>query len=65
MPNDMTPEDSLLVGLDQLYRELHAVIKRHTHESDGTAYGIIGALEAVKLDVMDMIQRSHKSNPAT
>jgi hypothetical protein len=46
----------------QLYHELHGVVKRWISEGDKmTAFGVIGALEAVKYDVMDNLVRFNQS----
>lgn len=46
---------------DKFYHELHAVIKRWLHEGDQlSAYCIIGALEAVKMDVFEMLSSHNK-----
>lgn len=42
----------------QLYHEIHAIVKRWCSEGDKlAAFGVIGALEAVKLDVADTLKR--------
>lgn len=39
-----------------IYDEVHAVVRRYLSEGDKlTCFGVIGALEAVKLDVLDML----------
>lgn len=49
-------EESTEAGM--VYGELHAVVKRYLHESDKlTTLGVVGALEAVKADVLDMLAR--------
>jgi hypothetical protein len=41
-----------------IYHELHGVVKRYLSEGDSlTTFGVIGALEAVKADVLDMLGR--------
>lgn len=50
-------------GSTMVYHELHAVIKRYVSEApDMTIFQVIGALEAVKQDVMDNL-KSHHANP--
>ncbi len=39
-----------------VYDEVHAVVKRYLSEGDElSAFGVVGALDAVKLDVLDML----------
>jgi hypothetical protein len=41
-----------------VYDELHAVCYRYCSEGDKlTAFGVVGALEAVKADILDMLAR--------
>jgi hypothetical protein len=41
-----------------VYHELHAVVKRYISEGNAlSTFGVIGALEAVKTDVLDMLAR--------
>ncbi len=47
--------------VEQIYNEVHAVIKRATLEYDKlTIFQIVGALEAVKLDVMDFLKENNE-----
>jgi len=39
---------------DQLQHELINVIRRYIHESDISCYTIIGCLEAIKADVLEL-----------
>lgn len=49
-------EESTEAGM--VYDELHAVVKRYLSEGDKlTTLGVVGALEAVKADVLDMLAR--------
>jgi hypothetical protein len=49
---------------DQIYREVHAVIKRATKEYDElTVFQIVGALEAVKADVLDFLKDNNSEDP--
>lgn len=46
---------------NQIYDEIHAVIKRATSEYDQlSCFAIIGALEAVKADVLDMLEKHNE-----
>lgn len=57
-------EESTEAGI--VYDELHAVCKRYCHESDKlSALGVIGALEAVKADVLDMLARHNDKEDQT
>lgn len=48
-------------GSSMVYHELHAVIKRYLHEApEMTVFQAIGALEAVKIDVLDMLCRHNQ-----
>lgn len=49
----------------QLYHEVHSIVKRWLSEGDKlTCFGVIGALEAVKLDVLDNLAKyNHKTRP--
>jgi hypothetical protein len=48
---------------EMVYYELHAVVRRYINESDKlTVFGVVGALEAVKIDVLDMLAR-HNNKP--
>ena len=42
-----------LMVSDQIRAEIHAVIDRYSKESDVTTYQVIGALEVVKMDLME------------
>ena len=43
-----------------VYNEIHAVIKRYLSEGHKlSTFGVVGALEAVKQDVLDMLGRSN------
>lgn len=44
-----------------VYHELHAVCYRYCSEGDKlTVLGVVGALEAVKADILDMLARSNE-----
>ena len=44
-----------------VYDELHSVCRRYCSESDKlTVFGVVGALEAVKADILDML-KSHNN----
>lgn len=45
---------------DQLRKEIHNVISRYGQESDVTVYQTIGVLEVVKLDLIEMLERSRE-----
>lgn len=45
---------------EQLYQELHRVVSRYGKESDVTVFETVGALEAVKLDMMDELKRCNE-----
>lgn len=45
-----------------LRKELLAVVKRYGQESDVTVYQLIGALEVVKQDVLDMFDNLNKDD---
>jgi len=47
---------------DQIRIEFHAVILRYMDESDLQIYQVIGALEAVKMDLWDMLEKHRKKN---
>lgn len=49
------PED--IPASDQLRKEIHAVISRYSQESDVTTYQVIGVLEIVKLDLVEMLEK--------
>jgi hypothetical protein len=52
----MNGEEETEAGI--VYTEIHGVVKRYLSEGDKlTAFGVLGALEAVKADVLDMITR--------
>ncbi len=54
--DECVSEESTEAGM--VYDELHAVCKRYCSEGDRlTALGIVGALEAVKADILDMLKR--------
>jgi hypothetical protein len=41
-----------------VYNEVHSVCKRYCSEGDRlTVLGVVGALEAVKADILDMLVR--------
>jgi hypothetical protein len=44
---------------DQLRREIHSVITRYSQESDVSTWEVIGALEAVKMDLWDGLEKYH------
>lgn len=45
-----------------VYDELHAVIRRYMAEAgDMSVFQMIGAIEAVKLDLMDTLKRHNES----
>lgn len=44
---------------DQLRKQIHDVIRRYGQESDITVYQVMGVLEMVKLDMVDMLERKH------
>ncbi len=47
---------------DKFYLELHAHVKRWMNEGDKlTTFSVIGALEAVKADVMDSLVEFHEN----
>jgi hypothetical protein len=47
---------------NKFYHELHNTVKRWMDEGDAlTTFEIIGALEAVKLDVMESLVRHNKA----
>jgi hypothetical protein len=49
-------------GSEMVYHEIHAVVKRYMDEApDMTVFQLIGALEAVKQDVMDNLKRHNTS----
>lgn len=56
-------EESTEAGI--VYNELHAVLKRYLSEGDKlSAFGVVGALEAAKADVLDMLARQNdKTEP--
>lgn len=56
----MAEEPHAQVASDQLRRELHAVIRRYGQESDVTVYQAIGVLEIVKLDLVEMLEKSRE-----
>lgn len=41
---------------DQIYKEIHAVINRYSHESDVTAAQILGILQMVNADLLDQLK---------
>ena len=47
---------------DQLYDELHSVIRRYQQEGELSGFLIIGALEAVKADALEMLVRKNYEN---
>jgi cob(I)alamin adenosyltransferase len=48
-------------GASMVYHELHAVIKRYMSEApELTTFQVIGALEAVKLDVFEVLARHNE-----
>lgn len=48
-----------------VYRELHSVCKRYCSEGDKlTVLGVVGALEAVKADILDMLVSANRKNNA-
>jgi hypothetical protein len=52
------PEDN---GSTMVYHEIHSVVWRYMGEApDMTVFQLIGALEAVKQDVMDNLKRHHE-----
>lgn len=56
-----TPEGELSTEPKMIYDELHNVIRRWMSEGDELkAFEVIGALEAVKADYMDTLQRFNK-----
>ncbi len=57
-------EDNSVNESQIVYDELHAVIKRYLSEGDTlTAFGILGAIEATKCDVMDLLKfHNNKTN---
>ena len=44
----------------QLYEEVHNVIRRYERESDITTFQIIGALDAVKMDIHNCLNPKKK-----
>ena len=59
----MNNEEETEAGI--VYHEVHAVVKRYLSEGHKlSTFGVIGALEAVKLDVLDMLARHNgKARP--
>lgn len=52
--------DVAIPASDQLRKELHDVLRRYGQESDVTVYQCIGVLEIVKLDLVDMLEKSRE-----
>lgn len=52
------PDDN---GATMVYHELHAVVKRYMDEApEMTVFQLIGALEAVKADVMENLKEHNQ-----
>lgn len=45
---------------DQIYDEIHAIIRRYQAEGETSGFLIIGCLEAVKADVLYMLAKDHE-----
>lgn len=53
-------EESTEAGM--VYNEIHSVCKRYCSEGDRlTVLGVVGALESVKYDILDMLARHNDS----
>jgi len=49
-----------------VYDEVHAVCRRYCSEGDKlTVLGVVGALEAVKADILDMLARHNDKEEST
>lgn len=47
---------------NQFYNEVHNLVKRWTDEGDElTSFGLIGALEAAKADILDSLVKYNRS----
>lgn len=55
MSDDTSP---VVTPSSQMRREIHSVVRRYGEESDVTVYQIIGVLEIVKLDLIQMLEES-------
>lgn len=55
--NERQARGDCVDGSNQIRKELHAVIKRYMDESDVTVYQMLGTLDAVKMDLWDMLER--------
>lgn len=44
--------------LTQLRMEISAVIHRYAQESDITVYGVVGALESIKADLLNKLKEA-------
>ncbi len=53
-----TPEEQIIAA-EYLRRDLHQVINRY---NEVTAYEVIGALDAVKMDMWDRLERHHQES---
>lgn len=49
---------------DQIVNEIGSVMRRYAHESDVTVYQLIGALEIVKSDLIEMLDKPNKRKPS-
>lgn len=56
--SDEVPE---VPASDQLRKEIHGLIRRYGQESDVTVYQALGVLEIVKLDLVEMLERSRET----
>ena len=50
-----TPSEKPEFPGDHVREEIHAVIKRYGNESDLTVYELLGTLEVVKADLLEML----------
>lgn len=56
-------EEEAVSESNMLYHELHSIVKRWMDEGEYlTSFGIVGALEAVKADVLEAMSKREDRN---
>lgn len=58
--NDTKQHDEFISAGNQLYREIKNVIRRYDRESSITCFQILGALESVKMDILEDVRAQNK-----